>query len=166
MVRRKRILVVDDNSINREIIEEILANDFEIVMAENGSDALALVARHQPCAVLLDIMLPGLDGYEICRKLRSMPNTDNMRIVMVTAKAMPSEQSQGFAAGADAYLTKPFDDSDLVAAIRALGLYNGNRDGKATDHRAKKVRREYEGERQEIACDDLLAASRAAGTLS
>jgi two-component system cell cycle response regulator len=63
-------------------------------------------------------MMPGLDGYSICRKLRGMPGMSDARIVMVTAKAMPSEQEQGFAAGADAYITKPFDDADLWAAIR------------------------------------------------
>jgi CheY-like chemotaxis protein len=118
MVWRKRILVVDDNAVNLEIIEEILEGEHEVFMAMNGPDAIKLAERHRPHIVLLDIMLLGIDGYEICRKLRAMPGMTGMRIVMVSAKAMPSERARGFDAGADAYVTKPFDDDELVAAIR------------------------------------------------
>ena len=121
MARRKRILVVDDNPVNREILEEILADDHEVFMAANGSDALKLAEWYRPQIVLLDVMLPGLDGYDICRKLRTMPAMNGARIVMVSAKAMPSELARGIDAGADAYITKPFDDGDLVEAIRATG---------------------------------------------
>jgi two-component system cell cycle response regulator len=119
MPRRKRVLVVDDNPMNREIIEEMLADEYEILMTDNGSDALRLAARHRPSVALLDVMLPGLDGYDICRKLRVTPGLADLRIVMVTAKAMPSERAHGFDSGADAYVTKPFDDGDLLAAIRS-----------------------------------------------
>jgi CheY-like chemotaxis protein len=125
MSRRQRVLVVDDNAVNREIIEEILASDFQVLMAENGTEAVSMAQRHHPSVVLLDVMLPGADGYAICRRLRSMPGMADLRIIMVTAKAMPSERARGFDAGADAYVTKPFDDGDLVAAIRAL-LVRGN----------------------------------------
>jgi len=118
MGRRKRILVVDDNSVNREIIEEILDGEHEVLMAANGSDAIKLAERYRPQVVLLDVMLPGLDGYDTCRKLRAMPSMAQARIIMVSAKAMPSERAQGIDAGADAYVTKPFDDGDLVEAIR------------------------------------------------
>src|SRR5688572_8467079 len=92
----RRILVVDDNLINREIIEEILRDDFTVITASNGSEALELADRYEPRVVLLDVMLPGMDGYSICRKLRAMPEMSTARIVMVTAKAMPSERAQGF----------------------------------------------------------------------
>jgi CheY-like chemotaxis protein len=119
MTRSKRVLVVDDNALNREIIEEILADEYEVYMAANGHDAILLAERCRPSIVLLDVMLPGIDGYDICRRLRMMPGMSDVRIVMVTAKAMPSERAKGFDAGTDAYLTKPFDDGDLVAAIRS-----------------------------------------------
>jgi CheY-like chemotaxis protein len=117
MSHRKRVLVVDDNSINREVVEEFLGDEFEILIAENGTDALVLAERYRPQIVLLDVMLPGLDGYEVCRKLRHTTDMEHARIIMVTAKAMPSERAAGFAAGADAYITKPFDDTELFGAI-------------------------------------------------
>lgn len=125
MTRRKRVLVVDDNSMNREIIEEILGDEYEVHMAENGAEALRLAVRFRPCVALLDVMMPGMDGYEICRKLRANTSLADLRIVMVTAKAMPSERARGFDCGADAYVTKPFDDGDLLAAIRPDTNFDG-----------------------------------------
>jgi DNA-binding response OmpR family regulator len=120
MSNPKRILVVDDNPVNCEIIEEILGDEYEVIVANNGVDALALAQRYQPRIILLDVMLPEVDGYLICRKLRSMSEVNKSRIIMVTAKAMPSERAQGFAAGADSYITKPFDETELIAAIRPM----------------------------------------------
>jgi CheY-like chemotaxis protein len=118
MRRPKKILVVDDNPINREIIQEVLSDEYDIIMAAEGAEAIALANRHQPRIVLLDVMMPDLDGYEICRTLRAMNGMSDATIIMVTAKAMPSERALGFDAGADGYVTKPFDDAELVAAIR------------------------------------------------
>jgi two-component system cell cycle response regulator len=103
---------------NREIIEEVLEEQYIILTAPDGRTALQLAERYQPRIVLLDIMLPDMDGYEVCRKLRAMPAMASARIVMVTAKAMPSERARGFEAGADDYLSKPFDDAELLAAMR------------------------------------------------
>jgi len=151
MARQKRILVVDDNAINREIVAEILSDEFEVLMAANGPDALVLAGRYRPCVVLLDIMLPGLDGYEICRKLRGMPGMNDLRIIMVTAKAMPSERSRGFAVGADAYVTKPFDDADLIAAIRSMGIFGAHRDHEERkSHGSKHRQAEQNQETQPI----------------
>ena len=119
MARRKKVLVVDDNPMNLEIVDEILNGEYEMLLTDNGPDALRLAARHRPCVALLDVMLPGLDGYDICQKLRATPGLADLRIVMVSAKAMPSERARGFDAGADAYVTKPFDDGDLLSAIRS-----------------------------------------------
>ena len=121
MARRKRILVVDDNVLNREIAEEVLCEEYEVITAATGDDALLLAERFRPRIVLLDVMLPGMDGYDICRRLRGMPDLADARIIMVTAKAMPSERARGFEAGADAYITKPFDEAELLAAIRSDG---------------------------------------------
>lgn len=112
------ILVVDDNEINLEIMQEILGDDFTLLTASNGSDALRLADFHAPQTVLLDIMLPGIDGLEICRRLRKMPAMRTAKIIMISAKAMASERAAGLAAGADGYLAKPFDFADLLAALR------------------------------------------------
>src|SRR6185437_13265932 len=114
-----RILVVDDNQVNLEICEEILGHEFEVLMASNGNEALRLAQQHKPQIILLDIMLPGTDGLEVCRRLRRLPETRWSTIIMVSAKAMPSERAAGVAAGADAYITKPFDFDDLLTAIHA-----------------------------------------------
>jgi len=127
MLRPKRVLVVDDNPVNREIIDEVLSDDYEVIMAANGPEALLLAERFQPQVVLLDVMLPGMDGYDLCRKLRSMPDSSGARIIMVTAKAMPSERASGLEAGADAYLTKPFDETDLLAVVRSTGKKSTSR---------------------------------------
>jgi CheY-like chemotaxis protein len=118
MHHSNKILVVDDNATNLEIIQEMLEDDYTVKTATNGSDAIKLAEQWQPRVVLLDVMLPGVDGYEICRRLRTTPGMARTRIIMVSAKAMPSERAQGFDAGADAYITKPFDDGELLAAIR------------------------------------------------
>src|SRR5580692_3594799 len=114
-----RVLVVDDNMINLEICQEILEHDFKVFTASNAREALQLAEQHEPHIVLLDIMLPGVDGLEICRRLRQLPEMRWATIIMVSAKAMPSERAAGFAAGADGYVTKPFDYDDLLAAIHA-----------------------------------------------
>jgi two-component system cell cycle response regulator len=118
MHQSKRILVVDDNATNLEIFNEMLGDEYIVETASNGHDAIELAEKHRPRVVLLDVMLPGIDGYETCRRLRSLPNMRHARIIMVSAKAMPSEQEQGYDAGADAYVTKPFDESELLSAIR------------------------------------------------
>jgi CheY-like chemotaxis protein len=115
----KTVLVVDDNSLNLEICREILDGDYEVLTARDGSEAIRLASRHKPGVILLDIMLPNMDGYETCRRLRNVSATRNTTIIMVSAKAMPSERAEGLAAGADFYLTKPFDDSELLTAIRS-----------------------------------------------
>jgi CheY-like chemotaxis protein len=112
-----RILVVDDNPANLEICREILDDGFDVVTARGGVEAIRIASERSPQVVVLDVMMPGIDGYETCRRLRLMPSMRDVRIIMVSAKAMPAERAQGLAAGADTYLSKPFDESELVAAI-------------------------------------------------
>jgi DNA-binding response OmpR family regulator len=113
------VLIVDDNPTNLEILEEYLSdNDYVVHTALTADEALRIASRHSPRIILLDVMLPGMDGYDLCRRLRKLTDTANARIIMVTAKAMPSERAHGYDAGADAYITKPFDDAELFAAMR------------------------------------------------
>jgi CheY-like chemotaxis protein len=114
-----RVLVVDDCALNREVIHEILAEDYELIDAATAHEALERAEKYRPQVMLLDVMLPDGDGLALCRRLRSRPATARARIIMVSAKALPQEQAAGFEAGADAYLTKPFDDNELRAAMQA-----------------------------------------------
>jgi CheY-like chemotaxis protein len=116
---RKRVLVVDDNPANLEIFVEMLNGEYAVHTARDGTEAIRLAKRLEPRIVVLDVMLPGIDGYETCRRLRHLPGMHDAQIVMVSAKAMPSEQTEGIDAGADAYITKPFDESELLAVLRS-----------------------------------------------
>lgn len=115
---KPRVLVVDDSSINLSIMEEMLSSEFRLAFAQNGHDALLVARQFRPHIVLLDVMMPGIDGLDTCRHLRSLPGMDQTAIIFVSAKAMPSEQAAGMDAGANDYLTKPFDDNDLWKLLR------------------------------------------------
>jgi len=118
MARQHRILAVDDNATNIAVMKEILARTYLLETAANGEEALAKAAVFKPDLVLLDIMMPGINGYEVCRKLRNDPTLCHIKIIMVSAKAMIQERLQGYEAGADDYLTKPFDTEELQAKVK------------------------------------------------
>ena len=118
MTVNRTILAVDDNSINLGILEEILAGDYRMKFAKSGEAAIRIAAQCVPAVILLDVMMPGMDGLEICRRLRDTPGLGNTAIIMVSAKAMPSERAAGIRAGADDYLTKPFDEVELMEVLR------------------------------------------------
>lgn len=118
MSRFKRILIVDDNQTNLAILTELLECDFSLRTACGGKEALRTAEQFEPGVILLDVMMPGVDGYETCRRMRAMPSLYDAVIIMLSAKAMPSEQAAGMEAGADDYVTKPFDDGELMAIIR------------------------------------------------
>lgn len=118
MQKLSRILIVDDNPSNIFVLEEMLIDSYHVETAESGKEALDIAADFLPDLVLLDIMMPGIDGYETCRRMRKNPVFSGMKIVMVSAKAMKSERLQGYEAGADDYVTKPFDEDELLAKVR------------------------------------------------
>ena len=117
---RSRILVVDDNPINVEIIQEALEREFDIGVARDGEEALRVAADFQPELILLDVMMPGLDGYEVCRRVRSNTALRHVKIIMVSAKSEVSERLEGYRAGADDYLPKPFQEDELLAKVRVF----------------------------------------------
>jgi CheY-like chemotaxis protein len=112
------ILAVDDNPINLGILEEMLAGDYRLKFALNGQQAIQIAGECLPAIVLLDVMMPGMDGLEICRRLRETPGLNHTIIIMVSAKAMPSERSAGLRAGADDYISKPFDELELLQVLK------------------------------------------------
>ena len=115
------ILIVDDNAANLEILQARLsAHNYGIITATDGEAGLAMAREKQPDLILLDIMMPKMDGIEVCRRIRSDPSLPFMPIVMVTAKAGSKDIVAGLEAGGDEYLTKPLDHAALVARVKSM----------------------------------------------
>jgi two-component system cell cycle response regulator len=116
-----RVLVVDDILSNVKLLEAKLTSEyFEVVTAYSGLEALARMEESEPDIVLLDVMMPGMDGFEVCRRIKANPKTAHVPVVMVTALDQPTDRVTGLEAGADDFLTKPVDDSALFARVRSL----------------------------------------------
>lgn len=113
------ILLVDDEPDNLQVLGNILNQDaYEIAIATNGNQALAFAEGEQPDLILLDIMMPGLDGFEVCRQLKAAPRTAAIPIIFLTARAEPADIVQGITLGAVDYVTKPFNGAELLARVR------------------------------------------------
>lgn len=116
-----RILIVDDTPLNIKLLEAKLARDYYIVSAaENGREALEKVATEKPDLILLDVMMPEMDGFETCRRLKANPATAHIPVVIITALSDVADRVRGLAAGADDFLGKPINDLALMARIRSL----------------------------------------------
>jgi two-component system cell cycle response regulator len=116
-----RVLVVDDIPVNVKLLEaKLLVEYYEVVTANDGASALAVVQDQRPDIILLDVMMPGMDGYEVCRRLKADVATAHIPVVMVTALNEVSDRVRGLEAGADDFLTKPVNDVALFARIRSL----------------------------------------------
>ena len=116
-----RILIVDDNEMNRDILVTRLSTQgYELTQAADGEEALAAAKEQLPDLILLDVMMPKIDGIEVCRRLKGDPNLPFMPIILVTAKAASSDVVTGLEAGADEYLTKPVDQMSLVARVKSV----------------------------------------------
>lgn len=116
-----RILVVDDIPANVKLLEaRLIAEYFEVLTADNGRDALDICDRTQVDVVLLDIMMPEMDGFEVCERLKANPRTAHIPVVMVTALDQPSDRVRGLKAGADDFLTKPVNDLQLISRVKSL----------------------------------------------
>lgn len=115
---RKRILAVDDDPTNREVIGEILGPDYELDFACDGLEALELAARRRPDLVVLDIMMPHLDGYETCARLKAADPF--VKVLLVSANALPAERLRGYQVGADDYVARPFDPYEFLAKVQVF----------------------------------------------
>jgi len=114
------VLVVDDDfDIARYVELNLSLEGFTVHVAHDGQEAVAKAKALRPDAVLLDVMMPGLDGYEVCRRLRSNARTSHCAIIMLTAKSLSADTVLGLTSGADDYISKPFDPPELVARVRA-----------------------------------------------
>ncbi|ODN70014.1 PleD family two-component system response regulator [Methylobrevis pamukkalensis] len=116
-----RILVVDDVSANVKLLEaRLTAEYFDVVTAASGPEALDFVARSHCDIILLDVMMPGMDGFEVCRRIKSDPRSAHIPVIMVTALDQPSDRVRGLEAGADDFLTKPVSDLALLTRVKSL----------------------------------------------
>jgi CheY-like chemotaxis protein len=116
-----RVLVVDDSSVVRDLIAVNLELEgLEVVRCADGIEALEQVAEQRPDAITLDVMMPRLDGFSTVERLRAEPATADIPIVIVTGRASAADLARGEALGVDAYLTKPFEPSELVATVLRL----------------------------------------------
>jgi len=121
MSARPTILIVDDSRIARDVLEALLTGqDYELVFAESGREALQITGAMRPDLILLDVMMPDVDGFETCRLLRAEKSTAEIPVVLVTALDDRSSRLQGFDAGADDYVVKPFDRAELLGRVRTI----------------------------------------------
>jgi DNA-binding response OmpR family regulator len=117
----RRILIADDEPNIVVSLEFLMKREgFEVVTATDGEAALAALASTPPDLVLLDIMLPRMNGFEVCQRIRANPAWRDVKVLMLSAKGRDTEVAKGLALGADAYVTKPFSTKDLVAQVRQL----------------------------------------------
>ena len=120
-----KILIVDDEPIIRTTLESLLfAEDLDLLFAENGAEGVAMAQEHQPDAILLDVMMPGMDGYETCRRIRANPALAETHIIMITALDDRASRMAGLSAGADDFLTKPFDGVEIQVRIKNITRIN------------------------------------------
>jgi two-component system cell cycle response regulator DivK len=117
----KRILVIEDQEDNRQILRDLLTtNGYEPIDAVTGEQGLELAQRERPDLILMDIQLPGLDGYEVTRRIKADPSLRLVPIIAVTSYALSGDEQKAFAAGCDGYVAKPFSPRLLLAKIRTF----------------------------------------------
>jgi len=112
-----KILAVDDDPNNITILKELLDDNYNLKTSATGEQALEIAQNFRPDIILVDIMMPGMDGYEVCRRLREYCTLKNTKIIMVSARAMVTERLEGYKAGADDYITKPFEGDEFLAKV-------------------------------------------------
>ena len=115
----KRILVIEDQEDNRRILRDLLTSaDFEVIEAVDGEAGLATAATHRPDLILMDIQLPGLDGYEATRRIKADAALRAIPVIAVTSYGLAGDADKAFAAGCDAYISKPYSPRQLLAKVR------------------------------------------------
>lgn len=152
MQRRFRILVIDDESETTEALRLMLiAEGFEVVVAHNASSGLRAAYQSRPDAILLDIIMPDMDGFEACRRLREMTDAP---IIFVTARTSSQDVVKGFDVGADDYVTKPYQRPELVSRLRANLRRTGQRESKPTRYLSPSPSIMLDCDRHELLLED------------
>jgi len=116
-----RVLIADDDKYVRRLVRSLLENEgMECHEAEDGFEALSAARELHPDLIILDVMMPGFDGYKICRMLKFDENLSDISIIMVTSRDQPTDKETGYYTGADLYITKPFDHEELLDIVKHL----------------------------------------------
>jgi CheY-like chemotaxis protein len=116
----RRILIVEDVEYNRDLLVQLLEDEYEILTAADGAAGIEVAARERPDLILMDLSLPGIDGWEATRRLKARPETDAIPVIALTAHAMQGDEERARACGCDDYLTKPIDEDQLFAKMARL----------------------------------------------
>ena len=119
MSQSMMILAVDDEPLNLMILRELFEDTHEITLVESGEDAMEQLEKAVPNVILLDVMMPGIDGIEVCKRVRANNEMKNVKIIMVSGKAMQDDIQVGMDAGANHYISKPFDMMELVDLVES-----------------------------------------------
>ena len=114
----QKVLVVDDAAINRQVLGDLLKFDHTVIVAKNGEQALALAMKHLPDLILLDVVMPDFDGYNVLHRLKNDPRTAAIAVIFITGLNTPEDEARGFALGASDYIAKPFNLTVVLARVR------------------------------------------------
>ena len=115
---KAKILVIEDNPDTRRFLQVMLSREFEVSIAKDGIEGIEMAKSVQPELIVLDVVMPSLNGYDTCKKLKSMPETENIPVIFLSGKNTTTEITYGISMGADDYLPKPFDHKELLARIK------------------------------------------------
>ena len=113
----QKVLVADDDAINRQVLGELLKPEYTVLLAKNGEQALDLAARHAPDLILLDVLMPDMDGYEVLRRLRGDPQTEHISVIFISGLDRPEDEANGLNLGASDYIAKPFNATVVTARV-------------------------------------------------
>ncbi len=117
----EKILVVDDSPTELQLmVEPLIARGYQVITATNGIEAVETAVRQHPRLILLDVLMPGKNGFQVCRQLKADPATSDIKIMIVSSKNQASDRFWGLKQGADEYLGKPFDDETLLSHVSTL----------------------------------------------
>jgi CheY-like chemotaxis protein len=116
----RRILIVEDVEYNRDLLVQLLEDEYEILTAADGAAGIEMAARERPDLILMDLSLPGIDGWEATRRLKTSAATEAIPVIALTAHAMQGDEERARACGCDDYLTKPIDEDQLFATLARL----------------------------------------------
>ncbi len=116
-VEMQKVLVADDDAVNRDVLGELLKPEYTVLLARNGAQTLERASRHLPDLILLDVMMPDMDGYEVLRRLRADPQTAHISVIFISGLDRPEDEASGLKMGASDYITKPFNQTVVMARV-------------------------------------------------